>query len=228
MLVRRPSVLVMPLLAAIVALVLSQIAPYLTDQLGGLVSGVLDFIKNVVYGFAFGAAIIQADDIIRAKSGAFDAAWEEARRKAGGIILAVVGFWFLLYVAQFAGALVGLIGQVVLMLVAAFFLIYTIPASAIGGLPGSLAIGGSFRAVRADIAGAAVLAVAFFVLFIYVPPAIVATFAATLMTPVSLGAFWGSIVVMLVLALLQAIALAYLAFPFASQYEDVAFHTSIY
>jgi len=218
----------MPLLAAVVALVLSQIAPYFTGPLGGLGSGILDFIEKVVFGFAFGAAIIQADHVIRAKAGAFDTAWEEARSKAGGIILAVVGFWFVLYVAQFAGTLIGLIAQIVLMLLAAFFLIYTIPAAAIGGLPGSLAIGGSIRAVRADLLGAAILAIAFFVLFMYVPPAIVATFAGTLMLPSSLGPLWGSIVVMLVLALLQAVALAYLAFPFANQYEDVAFHTSIY
>jgi hypothetical protein len=103
--------------------------------------------------------------------------------------------------------------QIVLQLLVAFFLIYTIPAAAIGGMPGNLAIGASIRAVRTNVLGAAVLAIVFVLLWIWLPDFIVNRFA--------LG--FGVIGYELARAGIKAIVLAYLAFPFAKQYDDVAF-----
>ena len=85
----------------------------------------------------------------------FDEAWEEGRGKAGGILIATIAFYFLsrsrVTSASFFG--IGLL-SVVLQLSVAFLLIYTIPAAAIGGMPGNLAVGASFRAVRENVLGA--------------------------------------------------------------------------
>jgi hypothetical protein len=216
MLLRVPSIFVAPIVGAIVALVLDQISGLFTSPLGGFGASIFTWIANVFYTFAFGMAIIQADYIERGLRGTFDTAWEETRRKAGGIILAAIGFWFLYWIAAYIGALLGSLAlQLALSLLAAFFLIYTIPAAAIGGLPGSLAIGGSIRAVRSDILGSAVLAVAFFLIFYIAPPLIAGYIAFAL----DLGHAPGA----LIQAALEAIALGYLAFPFAKQYAGIAF-----
>ena len=212
MLVRHPSIMVMPLLAAVVDLLVSSVSPLVNDPLGGLTQGIFQFFVQIIYGFAFGIAVIQASDIWRGRRGTFDDAWEEGRRKAGGIIMATIGFYFLLYVAGYIGGFLGAV-QIALEILAAFFLIYTIPAAAIGGLPGGLAISGSFRAARANIPGTIVLAIVFFLLWVLLPQAIV-VYAGLHLTPLLFE---------LVIAVIRAIVLGYLAFPFAKQYDDIAF-----
>ncbi len=213
-LARHPSIFVMPLLAAVVDLLIQQISPFFTNAVGGAGSFLFGIIVNLVYGFCFGVAVIAANNVWRGRRASFDEAWEEGRLKAGGILIATIGFYFLIYVAQYAGQLIGsTVLQLVLEVVVAFFLIYTIPAAAIGGMPGNLAIGASFRAVRENLLGAAILAIAFVVLWIWLPYFIVA----------QVGANLGVVGYELVLAAIKAIVLAYLAFPFAKQYDDVAF-----
>lgn len=213
-LARHPSIFVMPLLAAVVDLLIQQISPFFTNAVGGAGSFLFGIIVNLVYGFCFGVAVIAANNVWRGRRAGFDEAWEEGRLKAGGILIATIGFYFLIYVAQYAGQLIGsTILQLVLEVVVAFFLIYTIPAAAIGGMPGNLAIGASFRAVRENLLGAAILAIAFVVLWIWLPYFVVA----------QVGANLGVVGYELVLAAIKAVVLAYLAFPFAKQYDDVAF-----
>ncbi len=213
-LARHPSIFVMPLLAAVVDLLIQQISPFFTNAVGGAGSFLFGIIVNLVYGFCFGVAVIAANNVWRGRRAGFDEAWEEGRLKAGGILIATIGFYFLIYVAQYAGQLIGsTILQLVLEVVVAFFLIYTIPAAAIGGMPGNLAIGASFRAVRENLLGAGILAIVFVVLWIWLPYFVVA----------QVGANLGVVGYELVLAAIKAIVLAYLAFPFAKQYDDVAF-----
>lgn len=214
LLLRHPSIFVMPLLAAVVDLLLTQVTPFFTNAVGGAGSSLFGIIITLVYGFCFGVAVIAANNVWRQTRRGFDDAWEEGRHKAGGILIATIGFYFLLYVAQYAGTLLGsTVLQIVLQLVVAFFLIYTIPAAAIGGMPGNFAIGASFRAVRENVLGAAVLAIVFVLLWQWLPYFVVG----------QLGAALGPITYELVLAGIKAVVLAYLAFPFAKQYDDVAF-----
>jgi hypothetical protein len=215
LLARTPSVFVAPLLGAVVALVLSQLDSYATSPLGGAGGGIFTFIADVLYSFAFGIAIIHADVLERGLKANFDTAWEEGRRKAGGILLAAVGFWFIVNIAQLIGAMLSPTVELLLLFVAAFFLIYTIPAAAIGGFSSQFALSASIRAVRSDVFRSIVLAVAFVVLFIMLPTYLVGAIAAHY-------ALTGT-VVQLLYAFFQAIALGYLAFPFAKQYADVAF-----
>lgn len=212
-LVRHPSVMVIPLLAAVADALVSYWGKLFTDPLGGGGTGIISMVLQILYLFAFGAAIVHANNIVRGYRGGFDASWEETRGKIGGILLAAIGFQFVLWAATFVGGLLGPYVQIALQIVAAFFLILTIPAAAIGGLPGSLALSGSIRAVRANWAPCIVLAIAFYILWYYVP-SIVST---------NIGMQFGIVPGMLSLALVSAIVLGYLAFPFAVTYDETAF-----
>lgn len=204
----------MPLLAAVVDLLVTQVSYRFTDPLGGGGSGLFGLLVQLVYLWAFGVTIIQASNIWRQRRGTFDEAWEEGRLKFGGIAIAAIGFQFVVWAASYIGSFVG-IGAVGLVLgaFAAFFLIYTIPAAAIGGMPGALAISASIRNVRAEPIGSLILALVFFVIW-YVAVPIGLPYLLVNLSPT----IWS-----LVTAAARAIALAYLAFPFAKQYDDIAF-----
>ncbi|HVA28910.1 MAG TPA: hypothetical protein VNF68_12075 [Candidatus Baltobacteraceae bacterium] len=204
----------MPLLAAVIDMAVQYGQGFFTDAVGGLGNGLFAMIVQIVYLFAFGIATIQANNIARGYKATFDDAWEEGRRKAGGILLAAVGFQFMTQVAAYIGSILGLgFIAIVLELAAYFFLIYTIPAASIGGLPGGLALSGSIRAVRSNVVASVILAVAFVALFVYLPNFVV----------INLGAQLGVLGSSLALAGMRALVLAYLAFPFASTYDDIAF-----
>jgi hypothetical protein len=212
LLVRHPSVLVMPVLAAVVEVLIRQLTTYATGAVGGFGAGLFLLLVQLVYLWAFGVTIIQANNIWRNRRGTFDEAWDEGRLKFGGIALAAIGFQFVVWAAGLIGGYFGELG-LVLVAVAAFFLIYTIPAAAIGGLPGQLALSGSIRAVRANPLASAVLAIAFVVLwFVLIPLAL--PYALVNLPPLG----WEPVV-----AAAKALVLGYLAFPFAKQYDDVAF-----
>jgi hypothetical protein len=213
---RHLSILAVPLLAAVVDVLVQRIEPLLTDALAGGGGGLLAMVVQLVYLWAFGVAIVQASNIWRNRRGSFDEAWDESRAKFGGIALAAIGFQFVVWAASYVGSFVGALGGSIGLLlgaVAAFFLIYTIPAAAIGGLPGSLAISASIRAVRSNILASILLAVVFFILW-YVLIPIGLPYLLVRLSPLSFA---------LVMAAARALALAYLAFPFAKQYDDVAF-----
>jgi hypothetical protein len=212
LLARHPSVFVMPLLAAVVDVLIRQLMPFFTDAVGGLGAGLFALLVQLVYLWAFGVTIIQANNIWRNRRGTFDEAWDEARLKFGGIALAAIGFQFVVWAAGYIGSYLGEVG-LVLSAVAAFFLIYTIPAASIGGLPGQLAISGSIRAVRANPLASAALAIVFVILWVILVP-LVLPYALLNLPPLA----W-----QLVVAAAKALVLGYLAFPFAKQYDDVAF-----
>ena len=213
-LARHPSILVLPLLAAVVDMLLSYWSTLFTDPLGGIGAGLFQFVIQIVYLFAFGVAVIQANNLERGYRAGFDDAWEDGRRKAMGIILAAIGFQFITWMAGYIGGFLGIpLLQIALQAIAYFFLILTIPAAAIGGLPGSLAVSGSIRAVRTNWPACILLAVAFVALWVFVPNGIINAAGMNL----------GVLGTMLVLAAIHAIVLAYLAFPFAKTYDETAF-----
>jgi hypothetical protein len=212
LLVRRPSIFVVPLLAAVVELLLTQLSYAFTDSLGGGGSGIFQMLVQLVYLWAFGVTIIQASNIWRRRRGTFDEAWEEGRAKFGAIALAAIGFQFVVWAASYIGSFLGAFG-LALGAVAALFMIYAIPSAAIGGMPGAMALSASIRGVRAQPLGSIVLALVFFALwYVAVPlalPYLLVHLSATAWSFVTAAA--------------RAIALGYLAFPFAKQYDDVAF-----
>ena len=211
-LIKHPSILAVPLLAAVMAILINAaVAPLLTNAVGGVGAGLFGILVQLIYLWAFGIAIIQASHVWRGRRGTFDEAWEEGRTKFGGIVLAAIGFQFVVWAASYIGSFFGGFG-VLLGVVAAFFLIYTMPAAAIGGMPGSLAISASIRAVRANVAGSVVLAAVFVGLWFVLP------FYLQFLTGTLPALYF-----QLVTAVIEAVLLGYLAFPFAKQYDDVAF-----
>jgi hypothetical protein len=212
-LLRHPSILALPLAAALIDMLVSYWSSLFTDPLGGFGQGLFQFAVQMVYLFAFGGAVIQANNIVRGYRTGFDDAWEETRRKSMGIFLAALGFTFLVYAGPYIGSMLGVpVLGIALQLIAYFFLILMIPAAAIGGLPGSLAVSGSIRAVRANLPACLILAIVFVVLWLKVPQLLLAPLAP-----------YGAIVSFVALAVIRAIFLAYLAFPFAVTYDETAF-----
>lgn len=217
LLVRRPSIFVMPLLAAVVDLLLTQLSYVFTDAAGGAGASIFQMLSQLVYLWAFGVTIIQASNIWRGHRGSFEEAWEEGRVKFGGMAIAAIGFQFVVQAVSYIGSFLGGPIGLVLGAIAALFLIYTIPAAAIGGMPGALAISASIRSVRANPLGSIVLAIVFFALW-YVAIPIGLPYLLHL-APWS----WSTWSWSLASAVVSAIVLAYLAFPFAKQYDDIAF-----
>jgi hypothetical protein len=215
LLVRRPSIFAMPLLAAVVDLLLTQISYSFTDPTGGAGAGIFQLLAQLVYLWAFGVTIIQASNIWRRHRGTFEEAWEEGRTKFGGIALAAIGFQFVVSALSYIGSFFNPFLGLGLGAIAALFLIYTIPAAAIGGMPGTLAISASIRSVRANPLASVVLALVFFALwYIAIPLLLPYLLGSAHLTPI----LWS-----LCTAAARAIVLAYLAFPFAKQYDDIAF-----
>jgi hypothetical protein len=215
LLARHPSIFVLPLLAAAVELLMTQLSYLFTDPLGGGGTGFFQMLVQLVYLWAFGVTIIQANAVWRGRRGAFDEAWEEGRAKFAGILFAAIGFQFVVWAASYIGSFAGPLG-LVLGALAAFLLIYTIPAASIGGIPGVLALSQSVRAVRAMPIASVILAAVFFAIwYVAVPmglPYLLVHVSPAIWSFASAGA--------------RAIALAYLAFPFSRQYDDVAFRGS--
>jgi ABC-type phosphate transport system permease subunit len=212
MLFTKPSIIAMPALAGVIAWGVAELTPLMTDPLGGAGAGIFSSIVQIIYLYAFGVAVIQASNAWRGRKATFDEAWEEGKRKSGGILMAAIGFLFMIWVAAFIGSMLGTILGIFLELIAAFFLIYTIPAAAIGGLPGQLPLSGSINAVKANVFGAAVLAIVFVAIWIILP------------NYIAILPFGGNFAVNnLIIAGIHALLLGYLAFPFAKQYDDVAF-----
>jgi len=184
----------------------------LRAHVGGAGSGIFQMLVQLVYLWAFGVTIVQASNIWRRRRGTFDEAWEEGRAKFGAIALAAIGFQFVVWAASYIGSFLGAFG-LALGAVAALFMIYAIPSASIGGMPGAMALSASIRGVRSQPLGSIVLALVFFaVWYVAVPlalPYLLVHLSATV---------WS-----LVTAAARAIALGYLAFPFAKQYDEVAF-----
>lgn len=212
LLFRHLSIVTAPLLAAVVAVLLGQLSHLTTDALGGLGSGLYIFIEQVITLMAFGVAIIQADNIWNGRDGSFDAAWHDARGKLGGMALAAVGFTFFLSLTIQLGTYIGLGAALLLLLVVAFLLIYTMPAAALGGHPAGFAISASYRAAIKNIGPTVVLAIAYEAVT-KIPPALFTN---------QLYDHMPDVVAQLVLALINALVLTYIAFAFAKQYQEVA------
>ncbi len=61
LLFRHPSILAVPLLAAVIDVLFDRIAPLFTDPMGGGGAGIFQMLSQLVYLWAFGVAIVQAE-----------------------------------------------------------------------------------------------------------------------------------------------------------------------
>ena len=211
---RNLAVALPPLLAAIVAVLLAFLSGPLTDPVGGAGGGIFSLISFLIFGFAFGVSVIFADDAWRHGRANIVAAWHDARRKLGSILLATLGLYFIIYVASLVGGLMGGAGALLLMALAVFGLIYAIPAASMGGIFGTYALNRSIQLVKAEPLATAILsavALAVFVLVGQRGPEWFAQYA---------GPGAGYTVLRI---LLPALALGYVAIIVSKAYADIAF-----
>jgi len=164
--------------------------------------------------------VILADSAWRRGRASFSDAWDEGRRKAGDILMAALGYTFLIYVAGLVGGFVGGLGSIALSAVAMYFFIYTIPAAAIGGIPGGAALQVSIERVQSSYLNSLLLAIVFAV-FAY-EFTVVWGYAAVWLATLS-DFFANTIAVQLIGAVIKALGLGYLALVMAKAYNDVSY-----
>jgi magnesium-transporting ATPase (P-type) len=209
---RNLGVLFPPLVAALIAIGLMYAGVWFFAASGGAGIGLVALLINIMYGFAFGISVIFADDAWRHGRGNLSSAWSDGRRKAGNILIAVIGFFFLTWVARYIGAMSGS-SYVALALgaLAVWAFIYSIPAAAIGGTPGGAALSASLQSARRQPLATAILVAICLIVWMGL------TYYAIQWLP------FDEIGNQIAVALLTAIALGYIALVVAKQYSDVAF-----
>ncbi len=217
-LARNPAIIVVPLLTLVVGIFINlALAPSSGGFLGTTTLGLGQLLSFVLTLFGLGSACIMADGAWRRGRMPFDAAWTETQRKGGDILFAAIGVSLLLSVGQYVTQLFGIIG-LLLMAVIVFFLIWAIPAAAVGGVPGGAAIQESVDRVRGAPLSAAVAAIVSVALGV-IGVALLSTYLDGLLLPL-LGE---SIIPELLLsALLQGIAVGYIALILTKTYTDAS------
>ncbi len=209
---RNLGVLAFPLAAALIGLGLQYASGPLFAPVAGAGDPIIQFIINVIYGFAFGIAIVFADDAWRHGRANFASAWNEGRRKAGNILIGVIGFLFLTYIAQAIGGIGGVYLSEALGALAVWAFIYAVPAAAMGGVPGGGAFSVSLQAARRNPIATAILTIVSLAVFYYVG----------LVLPERIAPYLGA-GYDVARVLLSAFAAGYVALILARQYSDVAF-----
>ncbi|HEY0799092.1 MAG TPA: hypothetical protein VGD50_08065 [Candidatus Baltobacteraceae bacterium] len=205
---RNPIVALPPLVAALVQLFINPI-------LGNMIfSGLIAWLLQ---GFGLSVAIIIADLGWRRGRAAFDTAWDEARRKAPDILMATLGYGFVLFAAGLVGGMIGSLG-VILVAIAAGALIYTLPAAAIGGIPGGAALQISVERARSNPAATLVLAVVVLVVYFAITVG-----AAGPVREAITNATQSDLAASIAVAALEAVAFGYIAIVLAKVYGDISY-----
>ncbi len=218
-LLRNPAIIVVPLLMAVIGVLIGQLmAPYGGGMLGYAAGGLGALIEVLLMMFGVGAACIISDDAWRHGAASFDRGWDEARRRGGDIFFAAIGFTLLLSVAQYVGTLLGAIAFVLMALVF-YFLIWALPAAAVGGIPGGAAIQVSIDRVRSAPLAAGIVAAASLAVMIVVAGIVPVRITEWLLPYVAGTPIAGA----LIAALCQAIALSYIALIITKTYTEAAF-----
>lgn len=212
---RNPTVIVLPLLVGVIGVLVARVSGYAG---GGILASVLSFLVLLLQLFGLGVSIIIADAGWRRGNASFDDAWQDARRKGGDILFAAFGFTFVVSIAQYASSIIGGLG-IVLMALAVYALIYTVPAAAIGGIPGSAAITVSIERVKGAPMTAAILTV---VGVIASGPSLLG-FDPFVVWLIGAAAIGSPLVAMLLNAVVGSILFGYLAIVLAKVYSDVSF-----
>jgi hypothetical protein len=211
---RNPTVIVLPLLAGLIGVLVAQVS-----DVGGstLLSTITSFLVFLVELFALGVAVIIGDMGWRRGSASFDDAWQEARTKGRDILFAAFGFTFVFSIAQYTTTIIGNLG-IILMALAVYALIFTIPAAAIGGIPGGAAISVSIERVKGAPMASALLTVVTLVLLFYVGQFIN-------LWIVSVTGIESPLIARIVGAVVNSILTGYVAIVMAKVYSDVSFTT---
>lgn len=223
LLARNPAIIVVPLLIAIVAVLLGMIGggTQADGFFGGLTGGITNFIVTLLRGFGLGVALIIADDAWRHGRASFDDGWTEGRRKGGDILVATLIVTFIFSIASYAGSIFGPL-TFVLFAVGAYFMIYAIPAAAIGGIPGSAAIQVSIDRARANPLPTLLVTVVSVVVYGYLG-LFAGPLIGALVAPYATASL--SFVAALIDALVGSVGIGYIALILAKTYADISLHS---
>ncbi|HEV2261148.1 MAG TPA: hypothetical protein VGR69_02525 [Candidatus Rubrimentiphilum sp.] len=208
---RNLGVLLPPLVAALISVGLGYFSAWFFAASGGAGTPFISLIATIIYGFAFAVSVIFADDAWRHGRASLGAAWNSAQRKAGNILVAVIGFLFLTWVARIIGGVGGPTLSLAIGALAVWAFIYAIPAAAIGGIPGGASLSASLQGARRHPLATAVLVIVCIVVWIGINNYAVAYL------PFRDGAYDVAEVI------LKALALGYVALVIAKQYNELAF-----
>jgi len=214
LLLRTPALLLAPLFTGVLGVLVQEFSGPVSgnDVLGGLTGGILQLLIFLFNCFGLGISVIIAEAVWRRGKGSFEEGWEEGRRKAGDIFMAALGLNFVVYIGLQIGSFISTYLGIALFVLAFFFLIYTIPAAAIGGIPGFFALNTSIERVRENYPVAIGLAICFIVLYWGIGTVLVPYYTAGL-----------GLVSFLIVAVVRAVVLGYFALVLARAYDQVAF-----
>ncbi len=217
--VRNPWLALGPLLTSLIGALLLILVPPSGPTGGGVGGSLMTIFVMLLDSFGLSISLIVAERAWRLGKGPFDDALVDARRKAPDILLAAIGYNFLIYVAGLVGGFLGSIPSLALTAVAAFFFIYTIPAAAIGGVPGGAALQASLERVRGSLLNTLVLAAVLIVLILLFSDIVNLTLPLLANWPAlaSSNAF-----LEIYQAVVKSIGLGYVALVMAKAYEDAS------
>lgn len=217
LLARNPAIIVVPLLMLVIGVFINlALAPGGGGALGSTTLGLGQLLSFLLALFGLGSACIMADGAWRRGRMPFDTAWTETQHKGREILYAAIGVSLLLSVGQYVAQLFSVIG-LLLMAAIVFFLIWAVPAAAVGGVPGGAAIQVSIERVRSAPLSAALATIVTLALVFYASGALAALLAGLL------GPLASGIVVSLLFALVRAVAVGYVALILTKTYADAAF-----
>jgi hypothetical protein len=194
LLIRNPQIALAPLLAALAQVLLYMIVPMDGGFFGQANQGLAQIVAQLIASFGLAVAIIAADDAWRRGRAPFDDAYEQARRKAGDII--------------------------VLTAVATVLCIFMLPAAAIGGIPGGATLQVSVERVRNAPVSAFLVAVVYFLTIAIVPTLVIEALEPLRM---GMSIFSSGPVSSIAAAIVKSISWAYVALILAKAYNDASY-----
>jgi hypothetical protein len=221
LLARNPSIIVIPLLVAVIGILLAQVlSPLGSGGIAQTTGGLAGFILRMLQLFGLGAACVIADEAWRHGSASFERGWTEARRRGSDLLMAALGVAIVESLGSYAGVLVGQWIGYALALLILVFLVWAMPAAAIGGIPGGAAIGVSVERVRENPVPAVIAGIVTLLLLLFAVPFVTVKLIELLIPYVP---SFGSIVALLINAVIRAIAIGYIALIVTKTYTDAAF-----
>jgi hypothetical protein len=220
LLLRNPQIALAPLLAAVANVLLLSVVPMDGGFLGFANASIVQLIAFLIDLGGLAVAIVVADAAWRYGRAPLDDAIAQSKRRGSDILIAGIGFSFLVSVAGYVGAIFGGPGSEVLTAAAFVICIYMLPAAAIGGIPGSASLQVSGERVRGAPAAATVIAIVFFLGTRLGPQAVIVALQPLILTSsiLSMG-----VVSSLIVAALKAIFSGYVALVIAKSYEDASY-----
>jgi hypothetical protein len=222
LLARHPQIMLGPLIAAIAVILLSFVLPAGTGFVGAANSGLAGLFEQLLRSFGLAVAIIVADSAWRYGRAPFDDALNTSRRRGGDILMSALGVSFVTYVASLAGSIVPVFGSLALYAVATYFMIYALPAAAIGGIPGFASLQISLERARAYVAPTLLVTLLYLLAFgvqILLLPLLTPVFEAN-------PALASGHIPSLISAFIQAPVGAYVGLMLAKTYENVSYGRS--